>query len=169
MIFVTVGNATQGFSRLLEAVDALAGTPLFQGEPVFMQTGHNENFQPRHSRTEAFLSADRFLECLKEARLIICHGGCGTLLQAISLGKVPIVVPRLARYGEHVNNHQLQLIRALADEGRVIPAYEIFDLREAIRKASHNPPPPSPSTEPSPMIRLVEQAMVDLMGLGEGT
>ena len=138
MIFVTVGNATQGFSRLLEAVDALAATPVFQGEPVFMQTGHNEKFQPRHSRAEAFLTAGRFLECMKNARLIICHGGCGTLLQAIEFGKIPVAIPRLARYGEHVNDHQLQLVRALAEENRAVPVYEITQLPGAIEEAWRN-------------------------------
>ena len=157
---MTVGNATQGFRRLLEAVDALAGQNALHGEPVLMQTGHNETFQPRHSRAEAFLPADRFLECMKDARLIICHGGCGTLLQAIAFGKVPIVMPRLARYGEHVNDHQLQLVRALADEKSAVPVYEVSQVAKAIEEAWLRKPVPRPAGQ---MQALVAQAIEDLL------
>jgi UDP-N-acetylglucosamine transferase subunit ALG13 len=160
VIFVTVGNATQGFSRLLEAVDALAGTPAFQGEPVFMQTGYNKTFKPRNSRAEAFLSAERFLECMKEARLIICHGGCGTLLQAIEFGKVPIVMPRLSRFGEHVNDHQLQLARALAEEKSALPVYDVAELPGAVAVAWQRKPELRHSGQ---MQALVSQAIQDLL------
>jgi len=160
LIFVTVGNATQPFARLLEAVDDLSGKGVFHEEPVFMQTGHNENFRPRHSRAEAFLPAERFLECTKEARLIICHGGCGTLLRAIGLGKTPVVMPRLSRYGEHINDHQLQLVRALAEEGRIVPAFEVADLPRAIEEAWQRKQQPPPK---GPMLELVGEAIKELL------
>jgi UDP-N-acetylglucosamine transferase subunit ALG13 len=160
MIFVTVGNATQGFTRLLEAVDALAGTAAFQGESVYMQTGHNDSFKPRHSVAEAFLPADRFLERMKEARLIICHGGCGTLLQAIAFGKIPVVMPRLSRFREHVNDHQIQLVRALAEEKRAVPVYEVSQLLPAIQEAWGRIPEPRPVGQ---MQVLVGQAIDELL------
>jgi UDP-N-acetylglucosamine transferase subunit ALG13 len=160
MIFVTVGNATQGFRRLLEAVDALGGTPILSGEEIVMQTGHNDDFHPKHSRIEPFLSMERFQARMGEARLIICHGGCGTLLQAIQLGKKPVAMPRLARYGEHVNDHQLQLIRALAEENRIVPAYEAADLPRAIDEARKNLLQPLPK---SLMPDLIDQAIRELL------
>jgi UDP-N-acetylglucosamine transferase subunit ALG13 len=160
VIFVSVGNATQPFSRLLDAVDALAGSDIFQNEPVVMQTGHNPDFRPRHSRTVDFMSMEQFQEHLKTARLVLCHAGCGTLLQAIEWGKVPVVMPRLARYGEHVNDHQLQLIRALAEENRIVPAYEVPQLAEAIREAWSRKPAPRSA---GPMRDLVGQAIRELL------
>jgi UDP-N-acetylglucosamine:LPS N-acetylglucosamine transferase len=77
---------------------------------------------------------EEFDRRLEEADLVISHGGC-TVLSAIRLGKVPVVMPRRKKYGEHVNDHQVQLVQALAEEGRVIPAYEPEDLPGAIGKA----------------------------------
>jgi len=160
LIFVTVGNATQSFARLLEAVDDLSGKGAFHGEPVFMQTGHNPQFKPRHGQAEAFIPMEACQARMKEARLIISHGGCGTLLQAIGLGKTPVVMPRLSRYREHVNDHQLQLVRALAEEGRIVPAFEAADLPCAIEEAwqrKHQPPPKGP------MLELVGEAIKELL------
>ncbi|MBN4054814.1 hypothetical protein JYT87_03805, partial [Nitrospira defluvii] len=50
------------------------------------------------------------------------------------LGKTPIVMPRRKKYGEHINDHQVQLVQALAAEGRIIPAYEPEDLPRAIEE-----------------------------------
>jgi len=147
MVFVTIGNATQGFRRLLAAVDELTERGIFRGEPVFIQTGHNPDFHPKHCEFKPFLPMNEFDQCMEKADLIICHGGC-TQLQAVRLGKVPVVMPRRKKYGEHVNDHQLQLAEALAAEGRSIPAYEPEDLPAAItegwrRNAQRLPPPPS--------------------------
>lgn len=160
MVFVTVGTATQEFRRLLETVDSLAGDGKFQGEDVFMQTGRS-GFVPRYCKYTQLLSVDEFQEWLKRANVIICHGGC-TQLEIVRMGKVPIVMPRLKRYGEHVNDHQLQLVEALAAEGRVIHAHGPEDLLRAIAEARQGnmdaAPPPR-----SQMVSLVATAIAELM------
>ena len=65
---------------------------------------------------------------------MVCHGGT-TQLFAIRLGKVPIVMPRLKRFGEHINDHQVQLVRPWPRKGLVVPAYEPTDLATAITEA----------------------------------
>lgn len=162
MIFVTIGNTTQGFRRLLEAVDLLAGKGMLGDEKIFLQTGSTLNFRPSYCEYEPFLSMDEFQQWVGKADLIICHGGCGTLLQTVRLGKVPVVMPRRKKYGEHVNDHQVQLIEALASEGRSIPAYEPEDLPEAIaeaRRRNSQPVPPPPSQ----MLDFVAKAIEELI------
>lgn len=162
MVFVTVGNASQGFRRLLDAIDHLAGSEVLAGEKVFVQSGHNSNFVPRHCEQKAFLSRDEFEAFLNNADFIICHGGCGTQLQAIRCGKIPVVMPRLKRYGEHVNDHQVQLVDALSREGLIIPAYEPDDLPRAISAVRQRTClPRSPS--PSPLLPLVAEAIEVLL------
>jgi UDP-N-acetylglucosamine transferase subunit ALG13 len=157
MIFVTIGNATQGFRRLLDAVDILAGDGFLGYEQVFIQTGHNRDFNPQHCKYRPFL------KWMEKATLIICHGGCGTLLHSVRLRKVPVAMPRRKKYGEHVNDHQVQLVQALAAEGRVIPAYEPEDLPNAIAEARRRATQPKPP-QPSGMIELVAQAVTELAG-----
>jgi UDP-N-acetylglucosamine transferase subunit ALG13 len=163
VIFVTVGNATQGFRRLLYAVDKLVGMGSSGLKPVLIQVGHNAGFQPAHCEAVSFLSMEEFQKQMERADLIITHGGCGTLLSALRLGKVPVVMPRRKQYGEHVNDHQVQLVEALAAEGWVVPAYEPEGLEVAIAKAREcgrrNGPRP-----PSRMVALVGQAIDELIG-----
>ena len=160
MVFVTVGNATQGFRRLLDAIERQAGAGLFGTEPVLIQSGHNSGFQSSRCEVKPFISMDEFNEAMESASLIICHGGC-TQLHAVRLGKVPVVMPRRKKYLEHVNDHQVQLVEALALQGKIVPAYETGDLEEAITRArelNENPV----VFAPSPMLSLVAQAIDEL-------
>ena len=160
MVFVTVGNATQQFSRLLDAVDRAAEAGAFGSEKVLIQAGHNPEFQSDCCEVQPFISMDEFERLMETASLIICHGGC-TQLNAIRLGKVPVVMPRREKHREHVNDHQLQLVRALAAESRIVPAYEPEDLISAIAEAKrlNEHPVEIPS---SPMLSLVAQAIKEL-------
>jgi len=161
MVFVTVGTARQGFRRLLDAVEILAGEGRFGDERVFIQTGHNDDFKPQFCEYKAFLSGDDFDGWMEKADLIICHGGC-TQIHAIRIGKIPVVMPRLKRFGEHVNDHQLQLVEALSNEGFVIPAYAPQALPAAIAMARLRIGQPQ-SLPPSPIISLVANAFEQLL------
>jgi UDP-N-acetylglucosamine transferase subunit ALG13 len=59
---------------------------------------------------------------VRRARVVVCHAGVGTILTALANGRRPIVVPRLARHGEAVDDHQVALARRLADVGLVLLA-----------------------------------------------
>ena len=162
MILVTVGNAFQRFTRLLDGVEAAAGDGLFGDERIVMQTGHNSAFHSGRCETFAFTPLPEFERRLEDASLVISHGGC-TVLQVIRRGKLPVVMPRLRRYGEHINDHQLYYAQALAKEGLIIPAYDASELRDAIRAAQRrNGRQDRPA--PSAIFGLVRQAMSELLG-----
>lgn len=158
MVFVTVGNGKQGFARLLAAVDVLTGEGFFQSEPVLLQIGHTEHFRPRHCDWRTFLNREEFGRTLSGAALVICHGGM-TQLEAVRMGKLPVVMPRRHRYGEHVNDHQIELTETLAAGGYVVSAHEPDDLPAAIRAARSRQPK---AFTPSPMIDLVAAAVNEL-------
>jgi UDP-N-acetylglucosamine transferase subunit ALG13 len=160
VVFVTVGNARQGFSRLVSAVDALCGSGAFGAEPVLVQRGHTGGEPLAHCQSVDFLPSDEFERHLGDASLVVCHGGT-TQLFAIRLGKVPIVMPRLRRFGEHINDHQVQLVQALAAEGLVVPAYEPGDLAAAVAEARRRRAQPVPSCT---MVELVAEALEQLSG-----
>lgn len=162
MIFVTVGNATQGFRRLLDAVEALASSGFFATERVVIQYGNNPDFSSRHCEASAFYSMEQFCDFMEKSDTIICHSGCGTMYHALRLGKIPVVMPRRKKYDEHVNDHQIQLVNALADQKRIVPAHEVADLPEAIRQ-SRSLSKDKPDRQPPPMIELVGRAIDDLM------
>ncbi|MDI6654714.1 MAG: glycosyltransferase, partial [Candidatus Hydrothermarchaeota archaeon] len=88
----------------------------------------------------------------KEARIVISHGGAGSIIFALRSGKPVVVVPRLKKFDEHVNDHQLELAKQLEREGKIIGAYDIEELDKAIASAEKLPPR---EYEEPPMVKLI--------------
>lgn len=129
--FVSLGNAHQPFIRLLEAVAHLAPT---LPQPVVVQYGYTP-FQDEGCEAIAFVDMARF-ECeVERAELLILHAGAGSVIHALRAGKVPVVAPRLARHGEHVNDHQLEFARELAKAGRIVMLEDVSLLAQAVTEA----------------------------------
>jgi beta-1,4-N-acetylglucosaminyltransferase len=125
MIFVTVGSSDCDFSRLTRKIDRLviAGSIL----DVVVQTG-NSFYKPKACKAINFVPQVEIEELVKKSDFILCHGGTGTIDMALGFRKKTIVVPRLARYGEITDNHQLELAELLEKSGRVLVAYNIDDI-----------------------------------------
>jgi UDP-N-acetylglucosamine transferase subunit ALG13 len=160
--FVTVGNATDGFRRLLDAVERLAG----QGglpAPIVVQSGHNPAFVSRHGAVRPFLPMDEFEEHVRRARLVISHAGAGTVLHALAAGRTPVLMPRRARYGELVDDHQAEFVEHLARLGRVIVAWEPADLPAAVREALARVPAPSPAPAGAGLIQVVSRCLDEVL------
>jgi UDP-N-acetylglucosamine transferase subunit ALG13 len=163
LVFVTVGNATQGFRRLLECVNMLTGQGFFNDEVVVIQRGNNPEFLASYCEQEDFLPMHRFSQMIHEANLVICHAGAGTLINVLQAGKVPVVMPRRRKYSEHVDDHQLELVKALSTEGLVVPAYEPENLPDAIAVARRRAGPAVLSM-PIRMRDIVARSIEELIG-----
>ncbi|HAP9379180.1 TPA: beta(1,3)galactosyltransferase EpsH, partial [Enterococcus faecium] len=83
---------------------------------------------------KAFLNRDEFTETMQKAEMVITHGGTGAIIGAVKKGKRVIAVPRLAKYGEHVDDHQLQLIRQFDEMNIIYPCYELENLEDAVKE-----------------------------------
>lgn len=131
MIFVTVGTHEQPFNRLVQQIDQLKGLSIFKDE-VIIQKGYS-TFVPQHCRCFDVLPYEKMLEYQQNARIIITHGGPASFIYPLSIGKIPIVVPRQKQYSEHVNDHQLEFCRQLKERNfPIILIEEIKDLSERI-------------------------------------
>lgn len=134
MIFVTVGTHEQPFDRLVRAVDGLVADGTI-AEPVFMQTGYC-TYEPERCEWARFVPAPEMRSRMEEADVVVTHGGPSSFVGAMSAGKVPVVVPRRAKYGEHVNDHQADFVRLVAERvGGIVPVYDISDLPAAVGEA----------------------------------
>lgn len=129
--FVSVGNALQPFSRLLEGVSRFA---VQLPQPVIVQHGHTP-FSYRGCQAIPFLSMEEFLQSVQNAELLILHAGAGSIIHAVEARRFPVVMPRRAAQGEHVNDHQVELAQALAKHGKVVLADEPGDLMRAVQEA----------------------------------
>lgn len=129
MIFVTVGGL-RPFDRLVTAMDRLAGD---LEEQVVMQTGTTA-YEPRNCRHFSFMPREEMDKLYAEARLVVCHAGIGSLLTARRYNRPLVLVPRLKRYGEHIDDHQLEIAREMEARGMAV-VYDVSNLAEAIANA----------------------------------
>lgn len=129
--FITVGNATQPFTRMLETVVEKAD---HLPQPVIVQYGNND-FSCEKCQSVAFMDMEQFSRQLTNATLVVMHAGAGSIIHAIQAGKVPIVIPRRADYGELIDNHQHELAELFATEGRVIVVEDVSILELAVKEA----------------------------------
>lgn len=131
MIFVTVGTHEQQFNRLISEIDRLKGERAFDDE-VIIQKGFS-TYEPRNCRIFELLSYEEMQSYQKEARIIITHGGPASFIYPLTIGKMPIVVPRQKKFDEHVNDHQLEFCKQLKERYFPITLIEnIQDLQNAI-------------------------------------
>ena len=127
MIFVTVGTHEQPFNRLVEYVDKLRKNGSID-EEVIIQTGYC-TYEPQYCKWSSIIPYEEMAQNIKNARIVISHGGPASFLMALQMGKVPVVVPRMYKYGEHVNDHQVEFAKEVSQRlGNIIPVYDIEDL-----------------------------------------
>lgn len=124
MIFATVGTQVP-FDRFVKAVDEIAPEI---GEPIIAQT-IGCTYQAKNIETVGLLSPDEFNKIFDAARLIVAHAGMGTILSALTRQKPIIVMPRLAAYKEHRNDHQISTAMKLHELGYIHVAYDNLQLR----------------------------------------
>lgn len=128
MILATVGTHGQPFGRFLALLSEL-------DDEVVLQYGHNpapEGFL----RASEFMSFDEMVAAMHAAQAVVTHAGVGSILCARDAGHVPVVVPRLRRYGEHVDDHQAELTRTLEERGHVVAVWDREGLADAVRTAT---------------------------------
>jgi beta-1,4-N-acetylglucosaminyltransferase len=131
MIFLTVGTQFP-FDRLVRAVDEAFDKGLID-EKVFAQIGET-SYMPRNFESTASLEKKVFDEQLKQASSIISHAGMGTITMALDNHKPLLVMPRLKKYGEVVNDHQVAIAKKFEDLGHVLVAYDTNGLQEGVQK-----------------------------------
>lgn len=124
-----MGLHNQGFDRLIKKMDEIAGTI---DEDVIMQIGHT-NYTPKNATYFRF--KDDFSEIVnlnKNARLVVCHGGAGSIIAALEQKTPVIAVPRLKKFREHLNDHQLEIVQVLNAENKINVVYDINQLESVI-------------------------------------
>ena len=131
MIFVTVGTHEQQFDRLVKYMDKWAGC---HDEKVIIQTGYSA-YIPQNCKYQKMFSFQEMQEYVKKARIIITHGGPSSFIMPLQNGKIPIVVPRQKRYGEHVNDHQLEFCRQVFEKKKnIILVEKTASLKDVLDK-----------------------------------
>lgn len=127
MIFVTVSIDIHPFTRLISKMDEIAGQ---LDEDVIIQGGID--YKAKNAKYLTSTSRKESLELLTQARLVVSHAGIGTIILAMQHRKPLIIVPRIKKYNEHHNDHQLQIAKQLQDRKGIKVAYDVDGLKEML-------------------------------------
>ena len=133
MILVLLGTQNNSFYRLLEEIERNIKDGTIK-EEVIVQAGYTK-FESDRMKVIDFMSKEQLEQFQDEADLIITHGGVGSIISSIEKGKKVIAVPRMHEYGEHVNNHQKEIVKDFNDKGYIIGVEKVEDLKQAIIKS----------------------------------
>lgn len=130
MIFVVLGTQDKQFLRLIKKIEELKLKGVIK-EKVIVQAG-NTKYESNELEILSLISMKQFNQYIKDADYIITHGGVGTILDSLKQNKKVIAVPRLQEYGEHENNHQLEIINEFSKLGYVVGCEDINNLERNI-------------------------------------
>jgi UDP-N-acetylglucosamine--N-acetylmuramyl-(pentapeptide) pyrophosphoryl-undecaprenol N-acetylglucosamine transferase len=114
-IVVTVGTNGFDFRRLIEK---LTQTVPASTEVLWQVGATDVSTLPVDGHT--CLPEAQFFDAMRASDLVIAHAGVGSALSAMRAGHRPILVPRRSHYGEHVDDHQVEIASELAGRGLAI-------------------------------------------------
>ncbi len=134
MILVTLGTQDKQFFRLLKAIDEQIEKGNIK-DKVIVQAGYNATrYETKNMEMFDLIDREKFSKLVDECDFLITHGGEGSILNGVRLNKKIIACPRLAKYGEHLNDHQLQIVGEFSKLGYILPYNDGDDLGEVIEK-----------------------------------
>ena len=157
MIFVTVGTDTHQFDRLIIGIDELVKKGKIK-EDVIAQIGNCE-YTPKNFKYFKFKPYEEIEKLTEKSTTVISHGGAGSIMLALENKKPLIVVPRLKKYNEHVNDHQIEITEELEKQGKILAVYEINELDDKIKKIKKM----NSKSFPKPMIPEIIENFVRMI------
>ena len=154
MILVTLGTQDKTFVRLLDEIDKLINKGIIK-DKVIVQAGFTK-YSSDNMEIFDLIPQDEFNNLMSKADLVITHGGVGNIISALEKNKKVIAVPRLAKYKEHINDHQTQIIAKFNALGYIIGLQDVDELENAFKKVKKFKPQKFVHDN-SKMLNLVSQ------------
>lgn len=162
MIFITLGTQDKPFNRLLEAIQEQIDKGNIK-DKIVVQAGCTK-FESKDMEIFDLIPMDEFKNLMSKCDLLITHGGVGSIVDGLNKNKKVIAAARLAKYGEHVNDHQKQIINNFNEEGYILGLDdELSNLEELLKKVKKFKPNKFKSNTKN-MIDLVQTKIKDLVG-----
>ncbi len=132
-IFVICGTQKFPFSRLILALNRLIEDGIYQPSDIVMQSQINK-VKPLF-KIYTLLPVEEFERYMKEAEVVISHAGVNSIISCMRLHKPLLITPRRASFGEHVDNHQVEIASLMADKFEVIVDYDLDNLQQTLESA----------------------------------
>ena len=153
MILVTLGTQDKSFTRLLDAIQKQIDNGNIC-EEVVVQAGTTK-YESKEMKIFDLIDRDEFAELIKKCDLLITHGGVGSIITGLKNDKKVIAAARLQKYGEHTNDHQIQIIEKFTDTGLILSLDNFDELDKVLEKVKKFKPKKFKSNTDN-MIKLIE-------------
>ncbi|MFV0255154.1 MAG: PssE/Cps14G family polysaccharide biosynthesis glycosyltransferase [Erysipelotrichaceae bacterium] len=134
MIFVTLGTQDKSFERLLREIDKLIEKKVIKSE-VVVQAGQTKYFS-KNMKIFDFVDMSQFNKYIQNCEFLITHAGVGSIISGLKAQKSVIAVARLSEYGEHENNHQIEITNKFVELGYIVGCLSVDELEEGILNLS---------------------------------
>ncbi|WP_408611154.1 PssE/Cps14G family polysaccharide biosynthesis glycosyltransferase [Lachnoclostridium phytofermentans] len=161
LIFVCVGSRSYQFDRLFAKLDKLWEEGIIK-EDIFAQIGVS-SYKPKHFQYKDFIAEEEFIDKINEAHIVISHGASGSIMKALNAKKKVVAVTRLEKYGEHINDHQIQINEAFAVNKYVLSVYNMEELGEALKAYYEDTAEivPWENTDPMAIVNLIDNFIIE--------
>lgn len=154
MILITLGTQDKEFKRLLDIVEQEIEKGIIK-DKVVVQAGHTK-YESDNMEIFDLIDREKFSNLIEECDILITHGGVGSIITGLQKNKKVIVSPRLAKYNEHINDHQMQITENFSKKGYILPLYENDDLGKVLKKVEKFKPNKFKSNTKN-MIKIVSE------------
>ena len=155
MILIALGTQDKPFYRLLEAVQKQINNDKIK-DRVVVQAGCSSDFKSNDMEIFDLIPMDEFDKLIDECDVLITHGGVGTIITGLKNNKKVIAAARLEKYGEHVNDHQLQIIENFSNSGYIL-SLDNFDELDKILDKIKKFKPKKYKSNTKKFIRILEK------------
>lgn len=153
MILITLGTQDKEFRRLLDMVQEQIDKKNIK-DKVVVQAGYTK-YESKDMEIFDLIDRQKFSELISECDILITHGGVGSIINGLKNNKKVIVAPRLSKYDEHMNDHQLQITANFSKAGYILPLYENDDLGKVLEQVDKFKPKKFVSNTNN-MVKLIE-------------
>ena len=159
MILVTLGTQDKSFTRLLDKIQEQIDKGNIK-DKVVVQAGFTK-YNSKDMEIFDLIDRDKFNKLISDCDLLITHGGVGSILTGLKNNKKVIVCPRLSKYKEHMNDHQVQIVSRFYEAGYILKFEEEDDLKNILSKVKKFKPKKYISNTNN-FVNIIEKFINDL-------
>lgn len=138
MIYITLGTQNFKMDRLIDEIDRLIEINFLKADEVVIQNGFSK--QSKYAKCYKLIPQEDFNNIMKQATLIICHGGTSSIIKGLSLNKKVIAIPRNPSLNEHVDNHQYEIVNTFVEKEHILTTDDLSMLRKKIIESQNFQP-----------------------------
>ena len=155
MILVTLGTQDKKFYRLLDAIEEEINKGNIK-DKVIVQAGYSSDYKTKNMEIFDLIPLKKFDKLVKECDILITHGGVGSIITGLKYNKKVIAMPRLKKYKEHTNDHQVQIVNIFSNNGYILSISEEENLENVLKRIKGFKPKKYKSNNDN-FVKLIEE------------